>query len=207
MSAGAPRAEPPPAPTSETTRQRVWDPVVRLTHWGLAITVVAGYVIGENMTFANIRWHFYLGYATATLLTIRLLWGLVGPRPARIASLFSTPKTFVGYAATLFDRRPSHWPGHNPIGAVSVIALWGLLAAMVVTGLFSESDDFFETAPLAVYASSDMRLTMTALHKQLHVFVAPLVLLHLSAIAFYYLWKRENLVRPMITGWKLVRRR
>ena len=34
-----------------------------------------------------------------------------------------------------------------------------------------------------------------------------LVLLHVAIILWYRFWKREDLIRPMITGWKLVRRR
>ncbi len=189
------------------TRRRVWDPVVRLTHWLMAISVTTGYLIGENMSFANIDWHFYFGYATGGLIVLRLLWGLVGPPPARIASLFFRPRRILSYAATVAERRPSYWLGHNPLGALSAIALWAALIATVATGLMSESDSFFAGGPLSDAVDAETRRTMTAWHHRLHLVLAPLVALHLAAVAFYYLWKRENLVRPMITGWKWVRRR
>ena len=186
------------------THQRVWDPVVRLTHWAIVVSVTAGYLIGENMTFANIGWHFYCGYATGALIALRLLWGLVGPKPARLASLIASPKSTIDYASTVLERKPSYWPGHNPMGGLSALALWAVLLGMVITGLLSESDDFFSTGPLGGYVSASTRLTMTAWHDTLHSFVVPLIALHLAAVLFYWLWKRENLVRPMITGWKWV---
>ena len=192
---------------SESTHERIWDPLVRIIHWCLVITVLAGYFIGENMSFANIGWHFWAGYATGALLLVRFLWGFVGTRPARFSDFLAGPRKTIAYAATVKQRKPSFWPGHNPMGAWSAVAIWVVLSGMVITGLGSESDDFFETAPLAVYLSPEMRLTMNAWHETLHFFVLPLILLHLSAIAFYYLWKRENLIKPMITGWKWVRRR
>ena len=195
------------APSNEPQLEKVWDPVVRLTHWAMVVTVISGYLIGENMSFSNINWHFWLGYGTGAVVLIRLLWGLVGPRPARLASLFYAPVKILGYLSSAGARKPSYWPGHNPLGALSALALWAVLAGMVVTGLMSESEDFFATGPLGAYIDSDLRLTMTAWHDRLHAFVLPLVGLHLAAILFYAVWKKENLVRPMVTGWKLVRRR
>ncbi len=187
------------------TRRRIWDPVVRVTHWVVVVSVLAGYFIGENMSFSNISWHFYLGYITGGAVLLRLIWGLVGPKPARIWPLVAQTTELPRYSKTMLKRQPSYWPGHNPIGGLSALALWAVLAGMVVTGLFSESDDFFEIAPLGHLISADARLTMNGLHDTLHVFVLPLVLLHVLAILFYALWKRENLLRPMITGWKQVR--
>ncbi|MEL7000088.1 MAG: cytochrome b/b6 domain-containing protein [Pseudomonadota bacterium] len=190
----------------EPVRERIWDPLVRIVHWSLVITVVAGFLIGENMSFANIGWHFWMGYATGALLLIRIIWGFVGPAPARFSHMLTGPRQVIDYAKTVKNRSPSHWPGHNPLGALSAVALWAVLAGLVITGLCSESEDFFETAPLAGYLPSDLRLEMTGLHDDLHEILVPLVFLHLGAIAFYHFWKRENLIRPMITGWKWVRR-
>ena len=193
--------------TTEPQRERIWDPLVRLVHWCLVISVLAGYFMGENMSFSNIGWHFWAGYATGALLLVRILWGFVGTKPARFSDFIAGPGKTLAYAKTATKRSPSYWPGHNPMGAWSAVAIWVVLAGMVVTGLFSESDDFFTSAPLAGYIPSDMRLTMNSWHHTLHLFVLPLILLHLCAIAFYYFWKRENLVKPMITGWKWVRRK
>ena len=81
-----------------------------------------------------------------------------------------------------------------------------MLLGLVVTGLMSESEDFFSSGPLAGFIDSSLRLTMTAWHDRLHSLIVPLVALHLAAVLFYAIWKRENLLRPMITGWKNVRR-
>ncbi|MEO1329128.1 MAG: cytochrome b/b6 domain-containing protein [Pseudomonadota bacterium] len=186
--------------------EKIWDPVVRLTHWAIVATVLAGYFIGENMSFSNIAWHFWLGYATGALVLVRLVWGVIGPRPARIAPLFVSPSTALDYARKARERRPSFWPGHNPLGGLSALLLWAVLIAMVGTGLFSESEDLFTAAILSGLVDYDTRVAITGWHQRLHTLVLPLILLHVGAVLFYLFWKKENLIRPMITGWKHVKR-
>lgn len=188
------------------TRQKIWDPVTRLWHWVLVISVTLAWVFGEFMDFDTILWHFYLGYLVLGLLAFRLLWGSLGPRPIRLRALLPTPAAVLRYLKTVPSREPGGSHGHNPLGALSVIAILLALTAVSITGLFLESEDFFEAAPLAPYVEQATINRMTWWHDLLADVILILVSLHVAAILYYLVWKRENLILPMISGWKWVRR-
>ena len=170
------------------------------------ISVGLGWIFGRYMDFDTIQWHFYLGYATGILLLIRCLRGVVGPAPIRFSSLFGSISHGTQYLGGLLRRMPSGTPGHNPLGSLSVIAMILLLATQAISGMFIESDDFFESGPLAAYASEAFIRRMTWIHRTLADWILIIVVLHVSAILFYLLWKKENLIKPMITGWKWVKK-
>jgi cytochrome b len=185
--------------------QKIWDPVTRLWHWVLALIVIINWAFGEFMSFDTIEWHFYLGYTLLGLLAFRILWGFIGPRPVRWKSLFPGPRDIVAYLGKISHPEPSGSPGHNPIGSLSVLALLVVLLGQGISGLFIESDDFFESGALVAYVSEAVVNRMTWIHHLSAKALLVLVILHFAAIIFYRFWKRENLVKPMITGWKWVR--
>jgi cytochrome b len=187
-------------------QRKVWDPLIRVWHWLLVLTVVGGWLLGEYRDFDTIAYHMYLGYSTGGLLALRILWGFAGPRPVRFRALAVSPAALRKYLGGLLRRAPSGVAGHNPLGALSVIAMLGSLALQVITGLFSEDDGLFSEGPLAGMVSSGTRATLGSIHHQNAKVLLVLVGLHLAAIFFYLVWKRENLIRPMVTGWKTVRR-
>jgi cytochrome b len=106
----------------------------------------------------------------------------------------------------LGKRAPSYWPGHNPVGALSVFAILAVLILQVSTGLVADPDDYINVGPLADRVSSSTNRTATFIHNRIALVILLLVVLHIAAIGFYKRYKGENLVTPMITGWKLVRR-
>ena len=186
--------------------EKIWDPVTRLWHWVLVLSVGVGWSFGRFMSFDTIQWHFYIGYLVLGLMVFRYLWGFIGPQPVRYRALVPTPSALFAYLRRSGIRQPSGTPGHNPVGSLSVILMVLAITAQAVTGLFIQSDDFFEYGPLAGYVSESVVNRMTWWHHLNADFILALVILHVSAILFYWLWKRENLVKPMITGWKWVRR-
>lgn len=188
-------------------REKVWDPVSRLWHWVLAVAVVANWSFGTWMTFDTVQWHFYIGYTILGLLAFRLVWGFVGPDPVRFRSFLPTPSGVAACLGHFLKREPSGYPGHTPLGALSVYAMLLAIAGQAISGLFVETDDFFDEGPLNDYASDGVVEFMSSLHYTLADVILVLVVLHVAAIAFYWVWKRENLVQPMISGWKWVRRR
>lgn len=192
--------------SSQFEKRKIWDPITRLWHWLLAIVVCAGWGLGEYMDFATVKWHFYLGYTVLGLIGFRLLWGFLGPAPVRLSQLFRSSGAIGAYARNLGSRKPSGTPGHNPLGSFSVILILLVLAAQAGTGLFIESEDFFEYAPLYEYVSDSTRSMLSAWHHRLAKVVLILVILHVAAILFYLVWKRENLIKPMFSGWKWVRK-
>jgi len=190
----------------QLARVRVWDLFTRLFHWLLVALVAVAWYIGDNRSFTNIEYHFYLGYTIGGLVVARLLWGLIGPRPIRLAALINSPRKTVAYASTLFRRKPSYTFGHNPIGALSIIAMIVSLTVQVGTGLFAEDDGLFASGPLSGYASSGWVIQMNAIHALNSKILLGLIGLHIAAVIFYLVWKRENLIWPMISGWKKVDR-
>ncbi|MBT2129525.1 cytochrome b/b6 domain-containing protein [Aliiroseovarius lamellibrachiae] len=186
------------------SRVRIWDPALRVFHWALAAAVIVTWGLGKFGP-AIMTLHMYLGYAVIGLLAFRLIWGGVGPNPARFSHFLFGPKKTLAYAATLPKRRPSYWPGHNPIGALSVFGLLAILGAQVATGLISDPDDFLNVGPLAKYVSFETARLANGWHHRLSLVVLLLVGLHIAAILYYRFWKREDLVTPMITGQKAVR--
>lgn len=187
-------------------RVRVWDPALRLFHWLLAVLVIANWLLGQFgpnvMTL-----HFWLGYAILALLVFRVVWGFVGPEPARFRSFLRGPGAIIGYARGMFRRAPSHWPGHNPLGALSVVAMLVALSVQVGTGLISDPLDYVNYGPLSDKVDSDTARKAVGWHRLGGNIIFLLVVVHLAVILFYRLWKNEDLIRPMITGWKWVRRR
>ncbi|MEX5729393.1 cytochrome b [Rhodovulum iodosum] len=189
--------------TLETVR--VWDPLLRLFHWSLTIAVVGAWGLGkfgpDIMTL-----HFYFGYAVLGLLAFRLLWGLIGPEHARFSNFAYGPGKIARYVGRIFARRPSYWRGHNPVGGLFVFFLLGVLAVHAGTGLFADPEDYINVGPLAGWVSNDGARTALSWHAMLSWVVLGLVALHIAAIAFYKKWKGENLIRPMVTGRKTVRK-
>jgi cytochrome b len=189
----------------QTERVKLWDPVVRVLHWALAAAVATGWILGEFGP-SIMTLHFWAGYAVLGLIALRLVWGVIGPRPARFATFLRGPGPVAAYARDVGERRPSYWRGHNPLGGWAVAALLIALAAQAGTGLFADADDYLNVGPLAGWIEPRARLTAAAWHALLSTIVLALVILHVAAIVFYAVWKRENLVRPMIDGWKRVRK-
>lgn len=192
---------------SQLQREKIWDPVSRVWHWVFAVAVATNWYLGTYMTFGTIKWHFYMGIFILALLLFRLLWGFLGPSPVRFKSFFPTPGSIRCYLASVLKREPSGTPGHNPLGALSVYALLLVVIAQAISGLFSKAEDFFEAAPLHPYVSDTVAGFLESWHHTLPTVILILVGLHVGAIVFYFVWKRENLITPMIHGWKWVRRK
>lgn len=176
---------------------RVWDLPTRLFHWLLVALVVALVVSGE-IGGAAMDWHMRFGYVVLSLLLFRVVWGFVGGHWSRFRSFVATPRTVIQYVQT--GGTPLQSIGHNPLGALSVLGLLGLLLLQVASGLFSD-DEIATAGPLAHWASSAWVSLATTYHTKIgKVLLIVLVQLHIAAILYYRLRKGENLVKPMVTG-------
>lgn len=178
---------------------RVWDLPVRLFHWALAVLIVVAVVtqkIGGNAT----EWHFRAGYSILALLAFRLVWGLIGPRYARFSSFLYGPSTIVGYVRGGKEALKRKYLGHNPLGALSVFALLGVVLAQAVSGLYA-NDDIASEGPLVKFISKELSDRITWFHKDVSAnLIYILVAMHVLAIIFYHVRRRQNLVKPMLTG-------
>ena len=180
---------------------RVWDLPTRLFHWTLAVCVI-GLVITANVGGNWMNWHLRLGYTGLSLVLFRLAWGFVGGYWSRFSTFIYGPATVLAYLRG--DGPPEHRVGHNPLGMLSVLALLCILLAQVGTGLIAD-DEIAYTGPLVRFVSGETISDSTSYHKNVGKFIVlGLVVLHLLAIAFYKLVKKDNLVRPMVSGDKTV---
>jgi cytochrome b len=181
------------------TPVRVWDLPTRAFHWTLALCVIASitsaYIGGNAMV-----WHFRLGYTVFALLMFRILWGLIGGHWSRFANFVYAPATTFRYLRGASLPHEHHDVGHNPLGAFSVFGLLVLLAAQVGTGLFAD-DEISNSGPLIKFVSGATSLSLTKWHRNIGQWVIiALIVLHVAAILYYLLRKKQNLVRPMVTG-------
>lgn len=178
-----------------TVSTRIWDLPTRLFHWLLAAAVVA-LVITAKVGGNAMEWHLRLGHVVLALLVFRLLWGIVGGHWSRFATFIPSPARCLAYL-----RGQGHSPaGHNPLGALSVIALLLVLAAQVGTGLVSDDEIAF-AGPLTRLVSGDTIATATSWHKGWGQWLLlGLLALHLCAIAFYAVVRRKALVPAMLHG-------
>jgi cytochrome b len=175
----------------------VWDLPLRLFHWLLVLLVVVS-VVSAQIGGNAMQVHMRSGYAVLTLILFRVLWGFLGSTHARFASFVRGPVTVFAY---LRGHGTSHYLGHNPAGAWSVVLMLAVLLAQAATGLFA-NDDISTEGPLARLVSKALSDRITGVHHLNANMLFALIGLHLSAIAFYFFRKRENLVKPMLTGLK-----
>ncbi len=180
---------------------RVWDLPTRLFHGALALAVlglaVTGQVGGDAMV-----WHFRFGYTVFALLLFRLCWGCVGGHWSRWGQLPLSFKSLKSYWQG--RQNPKLTTGHNPAGSWSVLAMLCWLALQVGTGLVSD-DEIVNSGPLTALVSGAVVSAATAWHKGLGKFILlALVLLHVGAVLWYKLRKKQNLMPAMLHGNKMV---
>lgn len=188
--------------SSELRPVRVWDLPTRCFHWLLAAAVI-GLVITGKVGGGAIVWHTRLGLLVGALLVFRLVWGLVGGHWSRFASFVRLPGTVLRYLRG-DHREGDHFEvGHNPMGAFSVLAMIGILAIQVATGLVAD-DEIATTGPLNRFVDTATGLAATSWHRSWGQWlIVGLVLLHVAAIVTYRL-RGTNLVAPMWSGDKLL---
>ena len=169
----------------------IWDLPTRLFHWLLVALIALSWWSAE---YHQDELHIWLGMAVLSLLIFRLLWGFVGGSTARFANFIRGPRAVFGYL-----RGGWRGIGHNPLGALSVVALLAMAGIQVVLGLFASDEDGLMQGPLAPLVSIDAADQAREWHEATFNVLLALIALHLAAIA-YYRWRGKNLLRPMITG-------
>jgi cytochrome b len=184
---------------TETKTIRLWDLPVRLFHWA-TVLLVAGLWVTHVVDRMDL--HIKLGLAMLFLVTFRILWGVLGSETARFARFVRGPAAIRAYLAS--GRNPDGSPvvGHNPLGALSVIGLIGILALQVGLGLFASDTDAVYYGPLNQYVSFDRAELLTHLHEFVFNLILLLVAIHLAAIIYYAVKKKDRLIPPMVTGIK-----
>jgi cytochrome b len=171
----------------------IWDLPTRLFHWALVLLVPAMWAT-HKLHLMEV--HIVLGQVLLGLLLFRLIWGLIGGSTARFAGFLRGPRAVWSYARG----KTVDYFGHNPLGAWSVAAMLIVLAVQIGLGLFATDEDGLDSGPLSHLVSYDSARILAHRHETSFYILVALIALHLGAILYHWLFKRENLVAPMITG-------
>ncbi len=174
---------------------KVWDLPTRLFHWGLVISVLYSWF--SVTVLEDMQQHFYAGYTVLTLLLFRVFWGFVGSSTSRFTDFVRGPKTVWAY---LQGRSLQSYSGHNPLGALSVLAMLLVLLVQAVLGLFSTDDYFY--GPLSGLVGDETRAYLSSLHLSNVNLIYALLSLHVLAVLFYQFVKKQPLVQAMLNGKK-----
>ncbi len=187
---------------SKCSRERVWDPLVRLLHWGLAASVVTALISGDHI----LSLHLAAGYCALALVATRLVWGVFGSRHARFAGFLRPPGEVMRYLRCLITGAEGgdHYLGHNPAGGWMVVALLGVTAAAGVSGLALLAVESFSGPLVLLFDQTGERGShlIEELHEWFGNLLMLLVPLHLLGVAISSWRHHENLVLSMINGRK-----
>ena len=138
------------------------------------------------------------------LLVARICWGFFGSSNTRFSSLLFRPQQIFSYIVKLPKRKPSYQTGHSPIGSLAVILILVALLVQATTGLVAADVDGLVEGPFAYYVTYELSRWASEIHVQHEQWVLILIIVHLLANAFYYFYKKDNLIHPMISGAKLI---
>lgn len=186
-----------PVAATSVAAVKLWDLPVRLVHWAIVLLLAGLWWSAEE---GDLTLHKQLGMMMLILIVFRLLWGLIGSSSARFAGFLRGPRAVIGYARGLFGRAGEPVVGHNPLGGWSAMILLALLAFQVGLGLIAQDTDGLESGPLNHLVDYDTAEWARETHELIFNLLLGLSVLHVLAIAFYLIFKRDNLISPMLTG-------
>jgi len=199
--------------SAPTTRIRVWDPLIRVFHWGLVAAFAIAYLSAEELDTV----HEVAGYVVAGLIAFRLIWGLVGSHYARFTEFLRGPSATLGYTLDMVRGRERRYLGHNPVGAVMIVVLLAALSGTAYTGWLLEEPGRVAMLPdmpqiaAPAFADEDGEAgeygresggdeIVEELHETLANITLFLIALHIVGVVLSSFRHHENLARAMVTG-------
>ena len=184
------------SPSDKSTRRvvKVWDLPTRLFHWLLVVGIFAMWLTADVLDRLGL--HMTIGFALIGLILFRMVWGVIGSDTARFAQFVRHPRHILAYLKGAYS---GIWLGHNPLGALSVLALMLSIIVQLTTGLFA-NDQIFNEGPFSDYVTENTQDLMSLIHEINFNVLLGLIALHLLAIAYHQFKKHEPLVQAMITG-------
>jgi len=179
---------------------KVWDLPMRLFHWAIVLLILAAWV---TQYVNRMDLHMLVGYSILTLLLFRIVWGFIGSDTARFTRFLRSPVAALRHLAHLRRREADREIGHNAAGGWMVLVMLALIGIQTGTGLFSNDDGDTE-GPLMHLVSKDQSDWLSHIHYLNFKAIEAVIVLHVLAIVIYAVLKRQNLVRPMVTGTKIM---
>lgn len=171
---------------SATRSILVWDAPVRVFHWLMVLSFAGAWLTAERDAWRLV--HVTLGYTMAGLVAFRIVWGLVGTRYARFSDFVRGPASVLSYFRGLLRGRPGHYLGHNPAGALTILAFLVMTVILAGTGW-------------ATYHAVGGE-AMEELHEVFANLMLVIVGVHVAGVLVSSWVHRENLVGAMVNGRK-----
>ncbi len=184
-------------PSSALSRHRIWDLPTRTFHWALLLCLVGAVV---SVKTGRMQAHLVFGSSLLALVLFRILWGFAGSQTSRFRSFLPRPKAVLACLKAFFQKNSPHI-GHDALGGLATLTLLAILLVTSVVGMFANDEILFE-GPLAPLVSQTLSDNLTFIHKQLVKVVIALVSLHIAVVLFNLLYKKDDLVSPMVFGKK-----
>jgi cytochrome b len=166
----------------------VWDPIVRITHWGVVLLFFANFTLIDDDSPA----HIYAGYALLALVVLRIVWGLVGSKYARFSAFWPTPRRILAHIKGIIKDQPGVYLSHNPLGALMVLNLLVTMIAISVTGIM---------LTMRAFRFEDW---VEDLHEGLAIYALVCVGIHVAGVLFEMKRSKINLIKAMVTGKKQI---
>lgn len=164
----------------------VWDKFIRFFHWNIASGFFLDYLVIEDSN----PLHQWLGYYLLSLLVVRIVWGFTGTYHARFQNFVPGFNTLQCYMVSMIKLKEPDFKGHNPAGAIMIIAILFLFLIICVTGWMMGLDMFWGAGwveNIHYYASTTLFYG---------------VFVHVAGV-LYACWRHKtNLIKSMITGKK-----
>ncbi|HEC26327.1 MAG TPA: cytochrome B [Gammaproteobacteria bacterium] len=177
---------------------KVWDPFVRIFHWGLVLAFTVAYLTEEDVLSV----HILAGYVILGLLSLRLVWGFIGPRYARFSDFTYSLSSIRNFLKDTLNFRAKRYLGHNPAGGAMILLLIASLLLTSFTGLllYAVAEQAGPLAGMITITSEFMREALEETHEFFANFTLFLVFIHVTGVIIESFMHRENLARAMVTG-------
>ncbi|MBX3596258.1 MAG: cytochrome b/b6 domain-containing protein [Rhizobiaceae bacterium] len=165
---------------------KVWSVATRLFHWSLVASVATAWLTSDEFRSA----HELAGYCALGLVAFRVIQGLIGERYARFSQFVRSPVHTLKYLGSMARGREARYIGHNPAGALMVLALLVTVFGTGLTGWMQTTDTWWGIE------------WVEEVHEVLANSLLVLIALHVAGVILASHRHGENLVRAMVNGKK-----
>ena len=166
----------------------VWDPLVRIIHWGLALAILLNATIIDD----DSNLHIMIGYATLGLVIVRLVWGWIGSKYAKFSAFPPNPGAALRYLKGLAKGDKTLHLSHNPMGALMVYNIWATVLLIAATGYMMGTTRFFGME------------WVEEIHEIAFGWLILSIALHIGGVIFDSLHSGVPLVKSMVNGKKRI---
>ena len=184
--------------TTESGNIPVWDPVVRIFHWTLALSFLVAWITEDELMTP----HVWAGYLITALITIRIVWGFIGTPHARFRDFVYSPAVIRSYIRKMLSRSEPRYLGHNPAGGVMVTLLILSLLITVISGIALYGNTDLAGPMAGIFQAERSADILEEIHEFFANFALILAMLHVAGVVWSSRMHGENLVKAMLTGFK-----